>query len=81
MAWEEAEIPGGVYSLREFIQLVSDFSPTEGVLNSYKLLRVNYSQSNEQTKGGEKKGKKKKQLRKTIRKSTTFSRVIEYIHI
>lgn len=47
--WEEAEIPGGFYSLQEFIQLVSDFSSTEGVLNSYKLLRVNYSQSNEQT--------------------------------
>lgn len=38
--WEEAETLGGFYSLQEFIQLDSDFSSTEWVLNSYKLLRV-----------------------------------------
>ena len=31
---------GDFYGLQEFIQLVSDFSSTEWVLNSYKLLRV-----------------------------------------
>lgn len=80
---KKAGIPGDFYSLQEFIHLVSDFSSTEGMLNSYKLLWVNYSQSKEQTnkRGQKKKEKKKKQLGKTIRKSTTFSRVIKYIHI
>lgn len=66
MGWEKAAIPGDFYSLQEFIQLVSDFSSTEGVLNSYKLLRVNYSQSNKQTnkQKGEKKGKKRNNLEK-----------------
>ena len=69
--WEEAEIRGGFYSLQEFIQLVSDFSSTEWVLNSYKLLRVLGSITTnltKQTDEEEKQKKKKKKQRNNLEK-------------